>query len=611
MIFRPDIKPPMWGPPEAVQWAVRANAEQMGASVKLLMPFWEYGWGQYDIFGESFVTVDKNKLLWESRGLRFTHNTYQDSVYIYTQGITKPYQYNSIFVIYTPITTTQSATLGGTQQNNYFGSNGTGIYLSGQLKAQSQINNNGVELVGNFPNYNQKNYGFVNFGANGELYQDGLLVATGALNKDSGTYNYNYQLGFFAAGSGSSTIVFDFEIAFNTVLNYNQIEQLHYEPYALLMPVARPFIFDMAGGGGTLVTALADLRGTIRNNIQRAADLRAAISTPQAAQADTLTKISRALSQTADSRARISNLQAALSDSKAAVSNTLTQIADTKVSVSEQQQVIVPADTRVGVSNAQSALADLLTALSTTKAAQADTNTAASNTLSATADTRSALSNAIAAQADLSAAVHNQITAICDTRVQVMSDKTVVVSFDTLAKVSNVIAATADSKAAISQPVITAADCRAAISQLATAQADTRTAASNSVTASADTQIIISGLVQVVARCDTLVSVSSLASALADLKVIVGPSGIALSTADIDAIATAVWQKILADETGEGTASQIVQAIRGETEKARKMQTNKAIISGDGQTVSIYDDDGATLLHVFGVSGDKLSRTPQ
>jgi hypothetical protein len=389
------------------------------------------------------------------------------------------------------------------------------------------------------------------------------------------------------------------------------LAQLHETPYALLMPVARPFIFDMAGGGGTIVTALADLRGTIRNNIQRAADLRAAISTPQAAQADTLTKISRALSQTADSRARISNLQAALSDSKAAVSNTLTQIADTKVSVSEQQQVIVPADTRVGVSNAQSALADLLTALSTTKAAQADTNTAASNTLSATADTRSALSNAIAAQADLSAAVHNQITAICDTRVQVMSDKTVVVSFDTLAKVSNVIAATADSKAAISQPVITAADCRAAISQLATAQADTRTAASNSVTASADTQIIISGLVQVVARCDTLVSVSSLASALADLKVIVGPSGIALSTADIDAIATAVWQKILADETGEGTASQIVQAIRGETEKARKMQTNKAIISGDGQTVSIYDDDGATLLHVFTISGDKLSRTPQ
>jgi S-formylglutathione hydrolase FrmB len=55
----------------------------------------------------------------------------------------------------------------------------------------------------------------------------------------------------------------------------------------------------------------------------------------------------------------------------------------------------------------------------------------------------------------------------------------------------------------------------------------------------------------------------------------------------------------------------LLQTAATESTKARKMQTNKAIISGDGQTVSIYDDDGATLLHVFGVSGDKLSRTPQ
>ncbi len=55
----------------------------------------------------------------------------------------------------------------------------------------------------------------------------------------------------------------------------------------------------------------------------------------------------------------------------------------------------------------------------------------------------------------------------------------------------------------------------------------------------------------------------------------------------------------------------LLQTAATESTKARKMQTNKALISGDGQTVSIYDDDGATLLHVFNVSGDKLSRTPQ
>ncbi|MDA3807266.1 MAG: hypothetical protein PF440_05050 [Thiomicrorhabdus sp.] len=41
------------------------------------------------------------------------------------------------------------------------------------------------------------------------------------------------------------------------------------------------------------------------------------------------------------------------------------------------------------------------------------------------------------------------------------------------------------------------------------------------------------------------------------------------------------------------------------------MQTNKAVISGDGLSVSIYDDDDTTLLHVFEVSSDKKTRVPQ
>ncbi len=47
-----------------------------------------------------------------------------------------------------------------------------------------------------------------------------------------------------------------------------------------------------------------------------------------------------------------------------------------------------------------------------------------------------------------------------------------------------------------------------------------------------------------------------------------------------------------------------------EAAKGRKMQTNKAIISGDEQTVHIYDDDGTTLLHTFSVTADKKTRVP-
>jgi len=44
--------------------------------------------------------------------------------------------------------------------------------------------------------------------------------------------------------------------------------------------------------------------------------------------------------------------------------------------------------------------------------------------------------------------------------------------------------------------------------------------------------------------------------------------------------------------------------------KGRKMQTNKAIISSDGLSVSIYEDDGVSLLHTFTISADKNTRTP-
>ena len=54
----------------------------------------------------------------------------------------------------------------------------------------------------------------------------------------------------------------------------------------------------------------------------------------------------------------------------------------------------------------------------------------------------------------------------------------------------------------------------------------------------------------------------------------------------------------------------LLQTAATEASKGRKMQTNKAIISGDGRTVSLYDDDGQSLLHTFAVSADKLQRSP-
>lgn len=48
-----------------------------------------------------------------------------------------------------------------------------------------------------------------------------------------------------------------------------------------------------------------------------------------------------------------------------------------------------------------------------------------------------------------------------------------------------------------------------------------------------------------------------------------------------------------------------------ESSKARKMQTNKAVISPDDLIVTIYDDDKTSPLHVFDISLDKKARVPQ
>jgi hypothetical protein len=66
--------------------------------------------------------------------------------------------------------------------------------------------------------------------------------------------------------------------------------------------------------------------------------------------------------------------------------------------------------------------------------------------------------------------------------------------------------------------------------------------------------------------------------------------------------------------TGDGlndAQAALLQTAAVESSRGRKMQTNKAIISGDGRSVSIYDDDGMTLLQTFTISNDKLTRTPQ
>lgn len=55
----------------------------------------------------------------------------------------------------------------------------------------------------------------------------------------------------------------------------------------------------------------------------------------------------------------------------------------------------------------------------------------------------------------------------------------------------------------------------------------------------------------------------------------------------------------------EAAASAIDAAL------ARKLDSNKAIVSLDDLTVTVYDDDGVSVLYVFDISADKRQRIPQ
>ena len=68
-------------------------------------------------------------------------------------------------------------------------------------------------------------------------------------------------------------------------------------------------------------------------------------------------------------------------------------------------------------------------------------------------------------------------------------------------------------------------------------------------------------------------------------------------------IANNVWDEDLNEHTTVNSAGEQVQ-------KLRKLESNKAVISEDGLTVTIYDDDDITPLHVYTISADKRIRTP-
>lgn len=66
----------------------------------------------------------------------------------------------------------------------------------------------------------------------------------------------------------------------------------------------------------------------------------------------------------------------------------------------------------------------------------------------------------------------------------------------------------------------------------------------------------------------------------------------------------------------DGQAAQVqvfdgnLSGIYAAAEKSRKIETNRVVISADGLTITVYEDDNTTIAFQLSLSADRCTRTP-
>lgn len=259
MIFRPDIKPPMWGPPDAVQFAVRHNAERMGIDLgksRLLMPLWEGGGFPVDLSSRA------NHL--QGAGVGWTLGGVSPSnLYIPNESVV------SLNADFTIICIADINSL-PTANHNIFGSakdinTGWTLFVDNDDYGAKYTNilafdrgtthtDSGRPLS---PNNSIKTgndillaAAYRHVGTTADMYVGDNYSLDGFDNVGVQSGDGKTYIGPTASGFTANAFpgVIKFIAVVQEYLYTDVILQFNHEPYALLMPVARPFIFDMAGG---------------------------------------------------------------------------------------------------------------------------------------------------------------------------------------------------------------------------------------------------------------------------------------------------------------------------------------------------------------------------
>lgn len=243
--FSPDIKPPMWGPPSAVAYAVRENAHKLlGANPIMCLPLWERGFRTqiFDVFG-NVVSATNTAHAWDAYGYFTGSNVSGSGVLIsLTSGV--PNTAFSVFIASRRIshinfrdhisvgvdaTWRASVSMSGTVGSHISFGNGTG-YAGNSAEIASGDDFTAALVLDRAASTRR-------------LYVDGKSVS---ISYTPAEENFNRVRVHNRVGDDrmvSSSL--KTALAFDSVLSADAVARLNYEPYTILIPVARPVYFDL------------------------------------------------------------------------------------------------------------------------------------------------------------------------------------------------------------------------------------------------------------------------------------------------------------------------------------------------------------------------------
>ena len=284
MIFRPDIKPPMWGAPDAVQYAVRHNAERMGITPAWMIPLLEgAGTVASDVVGFEVATL--SGLGWDVSDQSLTGFTYSgaQSLILPSKDIYRLAGQSSVTLIVDVYLGSWAnefphlwSVRNASTQVSVFGvgadiSSDTPSNYRRPYIAQS-TSNYGVSATNVVPVNARSTLAFSVGNGNVNFYLNGVNVGSSG---GVGTFQPSTISPLIgnrvSGGRGLPNGKLYYVYAFHQQLSDPQIAQLHATPYALLMPVSRPVYFDLGAGGGTYTETLDTLITSISSITDRQA----------------------------------------------------------------------------------------------------------------------------------------------------------------------------------------------------------------------------------------------------------------------------------------------------------------------------------------------------